>query len=196
MELILPSNIRFKRGMRCIHPASQGSMGYALPAAVGAYFSTKQPVVVVTGDGSIMMNLQELETIRYHKLPIKVIVINNNAYAVIRKRQVDMFRRRTIGTDPSNGVSCPDFKKVADTFDLPHVLIPSMAELQGKLEEILAMDGPVLCEIMSPEDQDYITISHSRTLQNGFVRRPIEDQAPFIDRETFLSEMVIEPIDQ
>lgn len=196
VELILPSNIRFKRGMRCIHPASQGSMGYALPAAVGAYFSTKQPVVVVTGDGSIMMNLQELETIRYHKLPIKVIVINNNAYAVIRKRQVDMFRRRTIGTDPSNGVSCPDFKKVADTFDLPHVLIPSMAELQGKLKEILAMDGPVLCEIMSPEDQDYITISHSRTLQNGFVRRPIEDQAPFIDRETFLSEMVIEPIDQ
>ena len=196
VELILPSNIRFKRGMRCIHPASQGSMGYALPAAVGAYFSTKQPVVVVTGDGSIMMNLQELETIRYHKLPIKVIVINNNAYAVIRKRQVDMFRRRTIGTDPSNGVSCPDFKKVADTFDLPHVLISSTNDLQGKLKETLAMDGPVLCEIMSPEDQDYITISHSRTLENGFVRRPIEDQAPFIDRETFLSEMVIEPIDQ
>ena len=58
------------------------------------------------------------------------------------------------------------------------------------------MDGPVLCEIMSPEDQDYITISHSRTLENGFVRRPIEDQAPFIDREIFLSEMVVEPIDQ
>lgn len=196
VELILPPNIRFKRGMRSIHPASQGCMGYALPAAIGAYFSTKQPVVVVTGDGSIMMNLQELETIRYHKLPIKIIVINNNAYAVIRKRQVDMFRRRTIGTDPSNGVSCPDFKKVADAFDLPHVLIPSTTDLQVKLEEVLAMDGPVLCEIMSPEDQDYITISHARTLENGFVRRPIEDQAPFIDREIFLSEMVIEPIDQ
>ena len=195
-ELILPSNIRFRKGMRCIHPPSQGSMGYAIPAAVGAYFSTNQPVVAVTGDGSIMMNLQELETIRYHDLPIKVIVINNNAYAVIRKRQVDMFRTRTIGTDPTNGVSCPDFKKIADTFGLPYVLIPSAADLQGKLEAVLAMDGPVLCEIMSPEDQDYITISHSRTLENGFVRRPIEDQAPFIDREIFLSEMVIEPIDQ
>ena len=107
-----------------------------------------------------------------------------------------MFRTRTIGTDPTNGVSCPDFKKVADTFGLPYVLIASTTDLQGKLEAVLAMDGPVLCEIMSPEDQDYITISHARTLENGFVRRPIEDQAPFIDREIFLSEMVIEPIDQ
>ena len=99
VELILPPNIRFKRGMRSIHPASQGCMGYALPAAVGAYFSSNQPVVVVTGDGSIMMNLQELETIRYHKLPIKVIVINNNAYAVIRKRAMD---REKTGVSPNN----------------------------------------------------------------------------------------------
>ena len=195
-ELILPSNISFRKGMRCIHPASQGSMGYALPAAVGAYYSSKLPVVTVVGDGSIMMNLQELETIRYHNLPIKIIVINNNAYAVIRKRQVDMFRTRTIGTDPANGVSCPDFKKVADTFGLAYVFISSTKELQKKIKEVLEMDGPVLCEIMSPEDQDYISVAHSRTLESGFVRRPLEDQAPFIDRDIFLSEMIVGPIDQ
>jgi len=196
VELILPSNINFKKGMRCIHPVSQGSMGFALPAAVGACYSSNLPIVTVVGDGSIMMNLQELETIRYNNLPIKIIVINNNAYAVIRKRQVDLFRTRTIGTDPTNGVSCPDFKKVADTFDLAYVLISSTNKLQNTIKEVLVMDGPVLCEIMSPEDQDYISIAHSRTLDDGFVRRPIEDQAPFINRDIFLSEMVIEPIDQ
>jgi acetolactate synthase-1/2/3 large subunit len=107
-----------------------------------------------------------------------------------------MFRTRTIGTDPANGVSCPDFKKVADTFGLTYLLISSTNELQVKIKEVLEMDGPVLCEIMSPEDQDYISIAHSRTLESGFVRRPLEDQAPFMDRDIFLSEMVVEPIDQ
>ena len=107
-----------------------------------------------------------------------------------------MFRRRTIGTDPDNGVSCPDFSKVADTFDMKYLLISKPSELQKKIKKLLDMDGPVLCEIMSPENQDYITIAHSRTLKGGAVRRPIEDQAPFLDRDIFLSEMVIEPIDQ
>jgi acetolactate synthase I/II/III large subunit len=196
VELILPTNISFKKGMRSIHPASQGSMGYALPAAVGVSYASKQSVITVIGDGSVMMNLQELETIRHNKLPIKIIIINNNVYSVIRKRQVDLFRRRTIGTDPDNGVSCPDFSKVADTFDMKYLLISKPSELQKKIKKLLDMDGPVLCEIMSPENQDYITIAHSRTLKGGAVRRPIEDQAPFLDRDIFLSEMVIEPIDQ
>ena len=195
-ELILPSNISFQKGMRCIHPASQGSMGYALPAAVGAYYSSKLPIIAVIGDGSIMMNLQELETIRHHALPIKIFVINNNAYAVIRKRQVDMFRTRTIGTDPANGVSCPDFEKVADTFGLAYERVLSTNELQVQIRKVIEMDGPVLCEIMSPEDQEYISVAHSRVLAGGFVRRPLEDQAPFMDRDLFLSEMIVEPIDQ
>jgi acetolactate synthase-1/2/3 large subunit len=79
-EVILPSNIRFQHGAECIHPASQGAMGFALPAAIGAQHATDGAVLSVIGDGSIMMNLQELESIRYQRLPIKVIVINNNAY--------------------------------------------------------------------------------------------------------------------
>lgn len=195
-ELILPSNISFRKGMRCIHPASQGSMGYALPAAVGAHFSGNLPIIAVTGDGSIMMNIQELETIRHHGLPVKIFVINNNAYAVIRKRQVDMFRTRTIGTDPANGVSCPDFEKVAGTFGLGYERVRSTGELQEKISKVLEMDGPVLCEIMSPEDQEYLSVAHSRVLAGGFERRPLEDQAPFLDRDLFLAEMIVEPIDQ
>lgn len=196
IELILPTNMRFHEGQRCIHPASQGSMGYALPALVGAYYASKQPVVAVIGDGSIMMNLQEFETIQHNNIPAKIIVVNNNAYAVIRKRQKDLFRRRTIGTDPSNGVSCPDFEKVASCFNLGYVLIENTDELDDKLGAVLKMDGPVLCEIMGKEDQDFIRSSHTKGSDRRIVYRPLEDQAPFLDRELFLSEMIIDPIDQ
>ena len=79
-------------------------MGFALPAIIGAHYASNIPIVAVIGDGSIMMNLQELETISYNEIPAKIFIINNNVYSVIRKRQIEMFRSRTIGTDPSDGV--------------------------------------------------------------------------------------------
>lgn len=196
VEVMLPTNIRFKKNQRCIHPASQGSMGFALPGLIGAHYASKSPVIAVIGDGSIMMNLQELDTIRHNKIPAKILVINNNAYAVIRKRQVDMFRSRTIGTDPSNGVGCPDFEKVAHAFEIPYQRIENSSDLENKLQFVFDQEGPVLCEIMGLEEQDYISSGHARNTKGRIVSRPLEDQSPYIDRELFLSEMLIEPIDQ
>jgi acetolactate synthase-1/2/3 large subunit len=197
IEVILPSNIRFSDGMRCIHPASQGAMGYALPAAIGAYYASGLPTIAVIGDGSIMMNLQELETIRHRQLPIKVLVINNNVYSIIRRRQRDLFRKRVIGTDPENGVSCPDFSKVANCFDMDYVCIDTPDTLRSCLNDILSSNFPTLCEIMGKPDQGYIEVNQARSdVNKRWVRRPIEDQAPFLDRDVFLSEMIIEPIDQ
>ena len=196
VELILPTNISFRKDQRCIHPASQGAMGFALPGLVGAHYASDRPVIAVIGDGSIMMNLQELETIRYNNIPAKIFVINNNAYAIIRKRQVDLFRSRTIGTDSGNGVGCPDFMKVAEGFGIPYVRIDSSLELQQKLKSIIDMDGPVLCEIMGLENQEYIRSSHARDSKRRIVHRPIEDQAPYLERKLFLSEMIIKTIDQ
>ena len=196
IELMLPTNISFKKDQRCIHPASQGSMGFALPGLVGAHYASDCPVIAVIGDGSIMMNLQELETIRYNNIPAKIFVINNNGYAVIRKRQVELFRSREIGTDPSNGLGSPNFMKVAEGFEIPYKRIDSSLELQQKLKSIIDMDGPVLCEIMGLENQEYIRSSHTLDSKGRIVFRPIEDQAPYLDRELFLSEMIIEPIDQ
>jgi len=196
VEVLLPTNISFRKDQRCIHPASQGSMGFALPGLVGAHYASDRPVIAVIGDGSIMMNLQELETIRYNNIPAKIFVINNNAYAVIRKRQVELFRSRTIGTDPGNGVGCPNFMKVANGFEIPYVRIDSSLDLQQKLKSIIEMDGAVLCEIMGLEDQEYIRSSHTRNSKKRVVVRPIEDQAPYLNRELFLSEMVIKTIDQ
>jgi acetolactate synthase-1/2/3 large subunit len=196
-EVILPSNIRFKKGADCIHPASQGAMGFALPAAIGAQHATNGTVLAVIGDGSIMMNLQELESIRYQRLPIKLIVINNNVYSIIRRRQRDLFRKRTIGTDPENGVSCPDFAKIADCFGLHFQRIDSVSTLDEGLKAMFEHNGPVLCEIMGREDQGYIEVGQTRSsVDLRLVRRPLEDQKPFLSRETFLSEMIIDPIDQ
>lgn len=195
-ELIMPSNIIFSDNRRCIHPSSQGAMGYALPAAIGAYYASGKPTAAVIGDGSVMMNLQELATIAHNKLPIKIIIINNNLYSVIRKRQRDLFRTRTVGTDPENGVGAPEFSKVADCFDLKYMHIADEAELESGLNALFAENEAVICEIDGIENQDYTSCSIARTSAKKFVQRPLEDQAPFMDRELFLREMIIEPIDQ
>ena len=193
--LIIPSTVCFRKGQRCIHPASQGTMGFALPGAVGAYFATGRETVAVIGDGSIMMNLQELQTIRYHNLPIKIIVVNNNVYSVIRTRQEDLFRTRTIGTDPSNGVGCPSFQKVSESFEIPYFRIDNSADLKSKLTSVINTEGPVICEVMAVEDQDYLRSSYAHNSKRRIVQRPLEDQAPFMSRELLLSEMIIEPLD-
>ncbi|MDH4085401.1 MAG: thiamine pyrophosphate-binding protein [Nitrospira sp.] len=196
-EVILPTNIRFADGMQCIHPTSQGAMGFALPAAIGAQHAKAQPVVVVVGDGSIMMNLQELESIRYQRLPIKIIVINNNGYSIIRRRQRELFRHRTIGTDPDNGVSCLNFARVADCFGLQYSRIERPAQMAAGLTAMLACEGPVLCEVMGRVDQGYIELGQARSVQDRrLVRRPLEDQEPYLSRELFFAEMIVDPIEQ
>ena len=194
-QLIIPAAVHYKERQRCIQPASQGAMGYALPAAIGAYYANKKPVVAVVGDGSIMMNLQELQTIVYHQLPIKILVINNNVYSVIRRRQRDLFRDRIIGTNPDNGVSCPEFEKVATCFGLNYQKVNNVREFLHKLPNILKQDGGVLCELMCVEEQRYLHASIARNNANRIVKRPLEDLSPFMERELFLREMIIEPID-
>ena len=194
-EVIVPSVIGFKDGQRCLHPASQGCMGVALPASMGAWYSCGHDVVAVIGDGSVMMNLQEMQTISANQMGIKIIIINNKVYSVIRTRQVELFRNRTIGTNPENGVTTPDFKDVALCFKIPYVKINNIDELDAKLDEVMNMEGPVICEVMAIEDQVYIRNGAGFNSQRKFVVRPLEDQMPFMDRELLKSEMIVEPID-
>lgn len=195
IELILPTNIPFKKNQRCIHPASQGSMGYALPAVIGAHYAGAKQLITVIGDGSVMMNLQELATIQYQKIPAKIFIVNNNAYAVIRKRQVQLFRNRTIGVDHQTGVGIPEFKKIAAGFDIPYRKIENLKGLSAGIKKVFELEGPVLCEIMGKPNQNYIHMTHARTQEKRFVQRPLEDQSPFLDREVLKREMIIEPID-
>lgn len=195
-ELIIPTTVAFRKNQRCLHPASQGAMGYALPASIGAWLSSGKEVVAVIGDGSFMTNLQELQTIAHNGYPIKFLVVNNNCYSVIRSRQQELFRTRTVGTDPSNGVSCPSFRKVAECFGIRYEYIAESSGLNDGLARALRGDDPVLCEIMALEKQSYLHNSFARNKMGKFVQRPLEDQSPYLVRDVFLSEMVIEPIDQ
>jgi acetolactate synthase-1/2/3 large subunit len=194
-EVIVPTVVGFKDGQRCLHPASQGCMGVALPASMGAYYSCGHDVVAVIGDGSVMMNLQEMQTISANKMGIKIIIINNKIYSVIRTRQVELFRNRTIGTNPENGVTTPDFKDVAQCFKIPYVKINDISEFDSKVDEVMNLDGPVICEVMAVEDQVYIRNGAGFNSQRKFVMRPLEDQMPFLDREIIKNEMIVEPID-
>jgi acetolactate synthase-1/2/3 large subunit len=194
-ELIIPTVIEYGAKQRCLHPASQGCMGVALPASIGAYYACGHAVTTVNGDGSIMMNLQELQTIAFNRLPIRVIVVNNGIYSVIRKRQVELFRTRTVGTDTQNGVGVPSFEKVADCFGLKYMRVESSKDLKEKLTELQTIEEPVICEVMAVPDQDYLRTSATFNAQRRFVNRPIEDLFPWMDRDTFVKEMIVEPID-
>ena len=194
-ELLVPTVIEFKDGQRMLHPASQGCMGVALPASIGAYYSCGHEVVAVIGDGSVMMNLQELQTIAAQQIPAKIIIVNNGIYAVIRKRQKELFRTRTVGTDVSNGVTTPDFQKIAECFGIAYMRIEEKGEMDEGLKGLMETQGPVLCEIMATEEQDYIRSGAAFNSQRKFVNRPLEDQMPFLPREVIEREMIIEPID-
>ena len=196
VDVILPTNIRFKKKQTCIHPVSQGSMGYALPAIVGAYSVGGRNIVSVIGDGSIMMNLQELQTIKYYNIPAKIFVINNGMYGIIRRRQKELFRGRSIGTDFTNGVGNPNFKKISKAFNIKYKLIKNKNNLINEVNAVLKEKETVICEIIADENQEYIEIGYAKNKNGNIVRRPLEDQKPFINRETFLKEMIIKPIDQ
>jgi acetolactate synthase-1/2/3 large subunit len=166
-------------------------MGYALPAAIGAAFATGRPVVTAIGDGSVMMNLQELQVIRHHNINVKVIITNNEAYAVIRKRQKDLFRGRTIGTDVSNGVSCPDFSAVAVGFAIPYVRIDKRSSFVNELGVALSTPGPMVVEVFTDPNQEYVRTSRAMSSSGRSVIRPLEDQLPFLDRQLFAAEMIV-----
>jgi acetolactate synthase-1/2/3 large subunit len=189
IELILPTNIQFKSGQRCLHPVSQGAMGYALPAAVGAHYAAQRQIYTVIGDGSIMMNIQELQTIRHNKIPIIIIVLNNNAYSIIRKRQVELFRGRTIGTDSSNGLSCPDFEEIASCFALRYIRASTLVDFESALNHVEDIDQSVLIEVQGVTNQEYIQIARKKDSSGKLQRMPIENQFPFVDDLEFQEDI-------
>ena len=189
-ELIVPSAISYRDGQRCLFPAAQGAMGYAIPAVLGAHFAGKKNIVVIVGDGSIMMNMQELYIIAAHRIPVKIFVINNNMYAVIRKRQKDLFRSRTIGNDPSDGVPAPGFQEMALSTGFHYEKISSGQDLDKQVREVLRMPGGIFCEVMCTPDQKYLHQSYALNEERRLMQRPLEDLSPFLDRELLRSEVL------
>jgi acetolactate synthase-1/2/3 large subunit len=177
-----------KPGMRLFSNSGCASMGYDVPAAIGAWFGavaardSQKRIICLAGDGSIMMNLQELQTIAYHRLPIKIFVLNNRGYLSIRSSQANFFGR-LVGESPDNGVGFPDFVAVATAFGIPARRVAS-ADFCTGIDEMLAAEGPQLCDVILDASQGFEPRMSSRKLPDGsIVTPPLEDMFPFLDRD-------------
>lgn len=195
VEVIIPTNFDFKEARRSIHPYSQGAMGYALPAILGLHAANVKDIVVVVGDGSFMMNMQELESIRNYGAKCKIFVINNNAYSIIERRQTELFRKRTIGTNSSNGVTIPELEKLSAVFEFKYARISGYDDIENGIVNSLNYNGSVLCEVFGRLDQKYIEIAAARGKNGRFARRPLEDQWPFLDRDEFSQNMLVKTLE-
>ena len=176
-----------KKGMRFIENSGMASMGYDLPAALGACFAlNKAPMVCLTGDGSIQMNLQELQTIIHHKLPIKIIVINNDGYHSIRQSQSNFFKGKAlcgIGPD-SNDLSFPSLEKLAWAYGYPYYKCNNNEEFKKYMESSFNKVEPQIVEVMVDKVQFFQPKAGSMRLPDGkMVSAPLEDLAPYLDRK-------------
>ena len=185
---------KVKKNQRYIWNSGDASMGYDLPAAIGACIANnKQRVVCIAGDGSIMMNLQELQTIVHYNLPVKIIVLNNNGYISIQQTQNNFFNGRMTACTTDSGVSIPDFIKVAKAFNLPTLTIDNPSEILEKVNAVLNMQGPVLCEVMLSPGYIFAPKLSARKLDDGTMVSPsLEDLYPFLPREELEANYIAE----
>lgn len=186
-----------KKGQRFISNSAIASMGYDLPAAIGACVADHtKDIILVTGDGSIQMNIQELQTIIHHHMPIKIFMINNGGYHSIRQTQKTHFHEPLVGIGVDSGdLSFPSMEKLAWAYGYPYVAARHNSELGAAVEQTLATDGPVICEIFVDMEQNFEPKAAAKMLADGtMVSVPLEDLAPFLSDEELAENMVIPPV--
>ena len=187
-----------KKGQRFISNSAIAAMGYDLPAAIGICMAedAKKEIILVTGDGSIQMNLQELQTIIHHKLPIKIFLINNGGYHSIRQTQKNFFGEPLVGVGvDSCDLSFPDMEKLAKAYGYPYLCARHNSQLADAVEQTLACEGPVICEVFVTKEQNFEPKSAAKRLPDGtMVSPPLEDLMPFLPDEEMDRLMVIKRI--
>lgn len=183
-----------KPGQRLWTNSGCAAMGYDLPGAIGACKGNDdRAVICLAGDGSIMMNLQELQTIAGNGLPIKIFILNNSGYVSIFQTHRNFFNGVEVGAGPKSGVSFPDFEKLSLAFGLPYRRCGTHEQLQEAIAATLAVDGPAVCEVMLDENQAFAPKLASKQLPDGtMVSPPLEDMAPFLSPAELQDNMLID----
>lgn len=186
---------RIQKGQRLFTNSGCASMGYDLPAAIGAAIACEgKRVICLAGDGSLQMNIQELQTVAHYQLPVKIFVLNNGGYLSIRMTQQGFFGRY-VGESTSSGISFPDIIKVAQAYGLPVLRIQG-ADFEAMIRRALDTPGPVLCEVMLDPHQQFEPKLSSKQLPDGrLVSAPLEDLYPFLSRDEFRSNLLIPALD-
>lgn len=187
-----------KKGTRFINNSAIASMGYGLPASIGACIgANNKETICLEGDGSLMMNLQELQTVITNKLNIKIFVINNNGYHSIRITQNNIFNEHSkVGIGPeSNDLSFPNYKKIAEAFGFKYFSLNKNMDLYDTLPDILKKDAPIFCEVFTDTVQEWEPKNSGIKKEDGSIySRPLEDLAPFLSRDELKQNMYIEEI--
>jgi acetolactate synthase-1/2/3 large subunit len=191
-------SLRLRKHQKVVVNSGCASMGYDVPAAIGACYANDQhDVICVTGDGSLQMNIQEFQTIIHNQLPIKLFVLNNDGYISIRNTQGGFFKGHYVGSTHESGISCPDTIKIAQAYGFTTYKIENQNNLADEISKVLAMKGPVVCEVMlSPTEKMEPKLSSEAKPDGRMISKPLEDMFPFLDREIFKANMIVKTIDE
>jgi acetolactate synthase I/II/III large subunit len=174
-----------KKNQRLWTNSGCAAMGYDLPAAIGACVgSDNKPVVCLAGDGSIMLNLQELQTISGNNLPIKIFILNNSGYVSISQTHKNFFNGVEVGASIKSGLTFPDFSKISNAFEIPFYRCKEHKEMEKTISDVLKINGPVICEVILDENQPFAPKLASKQLADGTIVSPeLEDMAPFLSED-------------
>ncbi len=188
--------LKVKEGQRVIVSGAIGAMGSGLPESIGACFANNQRrTLCMVGDGSMQFNIQELQTIVHHNLPIKVFLFNNNGYLSIRITQEGFLNSSYVGSHASGGVSVPDYQKVVAAYGVKAIRVSNHANLREIIRSVLDAPGPTVCEVMVSENQELTPRMGFKKHADGTASgMPLEDMAPFLDRKEFERLMVVPPL--
>ena len=183
-----------KKNQRIFWNSGCAAMGYDLPAAIGACLANnKKDTICLAGDGSLQMNIQELQTIAHNKLPIKIFVLNNAGYSSIKQTQESFFGLPYVGCDSGSGVSSPSFSKVAQAYGIKAMTITGHQGIEDKIRKVLKFKGPLLCDVILEKDYKFAPRLSSKRLDDGrIISKPLEDMAPFLCREELKANILQE----
>jgi len=172
--------------------SSQGDMGFELPAAIGSQIAAPTKMVIpILGEGSFQLNIQELQTIVQYKLPIKILLFNNNAYGAIKITQENFFKTK-FGVDQSSGLSFPNTSKIASAYGIHYLSIYKNTEVEEVIDKFINYsEGPVILEVFCCIQGRYPRLNAIKNDDGTFTNRPFEDMDPFMDREEFRKEMIV-----
>jgi acetolactate synthase I/II/III large subunit len=191
---------RARKGRRVFHTAGLGAMGYGIPASIGVCLgSGGRKTICIDGDGGLQLNIQELATVAHLQLPIKIFVLNNEGYASIRASQTNYFGGPNIGCSPETGVSIPDYRKIARAYGLKTAIIEGQGEdqsdLRAAVRTVLRSRKPVLCDVhVIPDEIRAPRVTSIQRSDGSFISKPLEDLWPFLDRDEFARNMIVEPV--
>lgn len=188
--------MKLKKGQRAYTNGGFSALGYGFPAAVGSCFANnKQRVISVNGDGGFQMNIQEMQTVAHHNLPLKIFIFENQGYTSIKHTQMAYMDGFLVGSDPASGLSCPSTKKIADAYGFPYFFVSEQKNLKDTIVKALNTEGPVVVEVKLDPIQEIRPKVSTKKLPDGrLLSKPLEDMYPFLPQEEFRANMIVKPV--